>query len=95
MHLGVTSIQRVKQKPKVFGPCFMILSSFAIISLRKGETRLLYFDFILAAMWMSVLYLFLTVPWISLSYFLVIITCFLLFLNFVCSLLDLQIKSLN
>ena len=59
----------------VFGPCLVkivvlsVLSSFAIISLRKREGWLLYFNCVLAVMSLlcSVLCLFLTVPQFNLS----------------------------
>ena len=50
------------------GPCFAVhylVSNFAIISLRKKDSRLLYFNCLLLSLAISVLCLFLTKLWVS------------------------------
>ena len=50
----------------MFGPCFLVLSSFAIISLRKRELVALLYSCSCCRVTISVLSPFYAVPWVGL-----------------------------
>ena len=68
----------------MFGPCFVVLSSFAIIALRKRELVALFYSCSCCCVTISGLGLFLAVPWVGLWSVIVafpgacILTCVLL-----------------